>query len=1453
MPTQLSKFRTREIRSGFAGEGSGVRSRGVSTCGLLSFLALLLALTSQAAFGASIALDSSTNTANTWRKVLTGSNFDYPSDQQATARDLDLVGNATHSLLYTFYDTTADELYFRVRLAGSKATNGSTFTSGYVFIGVDVNADGKPDFFISVTTRTSTEKRISVWSPGTGTNVSPSTTSMKNETVLIQMKSGLTVNSWLNFGPVSATSSSGTNVIDAETTDHDLNTATVDSSGINDNSLNDHFLSFKLPFSLTTPDSVRLAGLKAVLESRGVSITRDTKMRYFLATSTQNNSLNSDIGGYNGGTKSTATYANQGSFSAPLSPSNSYPVITSNGGGDTTSIIASSGNSGTTVTTVAATDADGNTITYSISGGADSGKFSINSSSGLLTFASTAAAGTYTVIVKAADGVTADSFDTQTLTVIVADPNDTTPPTVLSVSSSSADGHYAAGSVIPITVTFSEPVAITGTPQLTLETGTTDRTVSYASGSGGSVLTFNYTVQSGDTAADLDYVASTSLTLNGGTVRDSRGNTATLTLPSPGATNSLGANKALVIDTTAPIYVSGTASGSSVVLTMSDTNSLDTLNAPPASAFAVSRTRSATTVALTIQSVSVNSAAKTIQINFAETVTTGDTVTVTYTDPTSSFDDAYALQDLAGNDVATFTAASNTITVSGDTVAPTVVGVYAATADGFLINGHYNVAGTAGTAALPIRVEFSEPVVVTGTPTLTLSNGGSGRTLNYSSGSTTNVLTFNYSVVAGDTNSDLDYQATSSLALNAGTIKDGANNSAPLTLPTPGAAGSLGANNDLVIDTTAPAFSSATVNGNTLTIFFSDTNPLDASNLPATSAFAVVVATASRSVSSVTIDEAARKAVLTLASAVSGGQVVTVAYTDPSSADDAAALQDYAGNDLATFAATSVTNVSGDSTAPTLTSIADNDADNYVSVGATWNYTVTFSEDIDAATVSATDFENAGTASITIGTPTETTSTSGIFSVPVTADSAGTILLRIKAGAAITDNAANALVTTSALDGGVQTVTAVAAPVAAADTATAVEAGGVSNGTAGTNPTGSVLTNDTGTTLTVTQAQVGAVFSSGTSVAAGSTSTSSATSLTGTYGTFAIGANGSFSYTVDNANATVQALASSASTLTESFSYQTTDVLGQTSTAALTITIQGANDAPVAVSTANQSGTLNVALSFTANAFTDVDTGNTLTYSATQSDDSALPAWLSFNASTRVFSGTPTATGTLTLKMTGSDGALSASTIFTLTISGKSTPVVTVTPGTYTYNGSAQGPGALQTTNTGDGSTYTFSYAGTANDGSTYTASSTAPTKAGSYTVTATVAETTSWNSASSSATAFTISAKSLTGAFTADNKIYDATTTATVTGRSVSGKVGSDDVSLSGGTAAFGDKNVGTVKTVTLTGSSLSGTAKDNYTLGSVSTTTAAITAKALTISGVTVSDKVYDATTTATLGGTA
>ena len=42
---------------------------------------------------------------------------------------------------------------------------------------------------------------------------------------------------------------------------------------------------------------------------------------------------------------------------------------------------------------------------------------------------------------------------------------------------------------------------------------------------------------------------------------------------------------------------------------------------------------------------------------------------------------------------------------------------------------------------------------------------------------------------------------------------------------------------------------------------------------------------------------------------------------------------------------------------------------------------------------------------------------------------------------------------------------------------------------------------------------------------------------------------------------------------------------------------------------------------FAANTFSDADSGDTLTYEATQSGGSALPSWLTFTASTRTFSG----------------------------------------------------------------------------------------------------------------------------------------------------------------------------------------------------------------------------------------
>ncbi|MEG4594386.1 FG-GAP-like repeat-containing protein, partial [Microcoleus sp. F8_C2] len=139
-----------------------------------------------------------------------------------------------------------------------------------------------------------------------------------------------------------------------------------------------------------------------------------------------------------------------------------------------------------------------------------------------------------------------------------------TTPKVTAVTATTADGSYKAGDTIAITVTFDAAVNVDttgGTPQLQLETGTTDRFATYASGSGGTVLTFNYVVQAGDTSNDLEYLATTALTLNGGTIKETVGTAfdAFLTLPTLASANSLGGSKAIVIDTLAPTIASVTS------------------------------------------------------------------------------------------------------------------------------------------------------------------------------------------------------------------------------------------------------------------------------------------------------------------------------------------------------------------------------------------------------------------------------------------------------------------------------------------------------------------------------------------------------------------------------------------------------------------------------------------------------------------------------------------------------------------------------------------------------------------------------------------------------------------------------------------------------------------------------------------------------------------------------
>ena len=99
------------------------------------------------------------------------------------------------------------------------------------------------------------------------------------------------------------------------------------------------------------------------------------------------------------------------------------------------------------------------------------------------------------------------------------------------------------------------------------------------------------------------------------------------------------------------------------------------------------------------------------------------------------------------------------------------------------------------------------------------------------------------------------------------------------------------------------------------------------------------------------------------------------------------------------------------------------------------------------------------------------------------------------------------------------------------------------------------------------------------------------------------------------------------------------------SSQSIQIAVKGttANAAPtVANAIADRTATVGTffSASIPANTFADTDTGDTLTYTATKGDDSALPSWLSFNATTVLLSGTPAAgdVGTLSVKVTASDG-----------------------------------------------------------------------------------------------------------------------------------------------------------------------------------------------------------------------
>ena len=145
--------------------------------------------------------------------------------------------------------------------------------------------------------------------------------------------------------------------------------------------------------------------------------------------------------------------------------------------------------------------------------------------------------------------------------LVPSDPGPPGIPRVVDVTSDAGVGVYGAGRTVGLRVGFSEPVAVSGSPELLLDAGAPGAAATYASGSGTSSLAFEYAVRAADAAADLDYSGTGALKLNGGSISSLHGEAADLALPDPAAEPGLLAGPGRIVVGTKPQVPVGVFSG----------------------------------------------------------------------------------------------------------------------------------------------------------------------------------------------------------------------------------------------------------------------------------------------------------------------------------------------------------------------------------------------------------------------------------------------------------------------------------------------------------------------------------------------------------------------------------------------------------------------------------------------------------------------------------------------------------------------------------------------------------------------------------------------------------------------------------------------------------------------------------------------------------------------------
>ncbi|MBF9149677.1 Ig-like domain-containing protein [Novosphingobium jiangmenense] len=395
--------------------------------------------------------------------------------------------------------------------------------------------------------------------------------------------------------------------------------------------------------------------------------------------------------------------------------------------------------------TPAITLANGGTATYSGGTGTSALTFTYTVAAGQdATSLATAASGALTGTIKDIPGnaVVASSFNGVTTTTSLA--VDATAPTVSSISYGTNDGHLIIGESVDLSVVFSEVVTVTGTPTIALANG---GTATYASGSGTNTLVFTYTAAAGQDTADLSTALTGALS---GTIKDAAGNAV-----STGGFNNVNPTGTLAVDTTVPsltslVYVpsdGGVKLGSTVTLTVGMSEAVTVTGTPT---ITLANGGTATYV----------SGSGTSTLTFSYTVGAGQDTSDLVTASSNAL--TGTITDVEGNTVnaASFNSVDPSGTLAVDATAPTVSSITYGTNDGHLIIGE----------SVNLNVAFSENVVVTGTPTITLANGG---TASYVSGSGTSTLVFSYTAGAGESTADLATAASNALT---GTIKDSVGN-----------------------------------------------------------------------------------------------------------------------------------------------------------------------------------------------------------------------------------------------------------------------------------------------------------------------------------------------------------------------------------------------------------------------------------------------------------------------------------------------------------------------------------------------------------------------------------------------------------------------------------------------------------------------------------------------------